>query len=245
MKTGCEKKPIDSDNEDEIVYPSRGVVLSLDRTMPPESVSSHKIYNIKTHSIDTVWKDFIPSEHVIRFENARHIDYQKDCHPYALTFTFNAEFMRNKSPLEQWEIFEKKFNEWKALFLRRSVALQNHRQFIAFEVYPELTKQNIVHCHGLFYYNSGYENIRTIMSKAWVDKTRKDCGTSLSAMKKKTPKGYDYAFDKCHNVTSWRKYITKEHPEYVEKPCLTILPPLETYYDVSMSYQHERMEKLN
>lgn len=239
MKSSCEKNPIDSENEDEVIHPG-GVVLSLDRTMPPESVTHYDVYNMNTCSIDTVWKEFIPTDHVIRFENARHSDILKDCHPFALTFTFNAEFMRNKSPLEQWGIFEKKFEEWKALFLRRAVALQNDRYFIAYEVYPELTKNNTLHAHGLFYYNSGYPNIANIMAKAWVDKTRKDCGTSLTAMKKKTPKGYDYAFAKCNNVESWRKYITKEHPEYLGKPCLTILPPFDLTYDISLGYQHER-----
>lgn len=230
-----DKKPIDSKTDKNVVYDlSAGIVLPLDRTMP-KSVTHYNEYSFETHDIKPKWEEFIPTDHVLRKECLTYPEHANMYYPYALTFTFNATYMKDKPPLEQWELFETKFYQWIALFKKRMIAVQNHRDFLAYEVYPELTKSGTVHAHGLFYYSSNYDATRIVMSKAWVDKTKKDCGTTLTAMKKKTPNGYDYAFDKCHNVTSWRKYITKEHPKYVKQQCLMIVEP--SMEMVNMTYE--------
>jgi len=201
--------------QEEIVYSERAESL-LDRTTPKNRTI---IYDFDTLRVEPV---FHPRENSIRL-NAVVSDLQ-DCYPWALTFTFNAEVMKDKSPFIQWEIFKITFDKWKSLFLKRMNALCNTRYIISYEIYPELTKCGIIHAHALLYYNSNYANIRTIMAKTWVDKA-KQYGVRLSAMKKKDPSGaFNYAFDKCNNVTSWRKYITKEHPQYADRPALLISP---------------------
>lgn len=234
---------------------SGGLVLSLDRTMPPESVTYNDTYNMNTGRIHREWSHFDATQHCIKSYATRG-EYPKDCYAYALTFTFNAKGMSHKPPLEQWIIFETEFDKWKSLFSRRMSALSNNKYFIAYEVYPELTKDGVIHAHGLFYYNIGYENTRTIMAKAWVDRT-KIYGNKMSAMKKKNVRGgYDYAFDKCKNVTKWREYITKEHSNHTDDPCLVINPnvqyaprpphlKLKDTTDISLAYQQSRMDKIN
>ena len=201
--------------QEEIVY-SLGAESSLDRTTPKNSVS---IYDFDTQCDQRV---FHPRENCLRLSAV--VSDLQDCYPWALTFTFNAEVMKSKSPFTQWEIFKDTFVKWKILFIKRMNALCNTRYIISYEIYPELTKSGIIHAHALLYYNSNYANIRTIMAKTWVDKA-KQYGVRLSSMKKKDPSGaYNYAFDKCNNVQSWRKYITKEHPEYADNPAIIIRP---------------------
>jgi len=197
--------------DSEVVIPKSELSL-LDRTTSKNSL----IYNFETCSAT---RDFQPWKHCLRLE--RQVSDLQDCFPYALTFTFNAENMKERSPFSQWELFKEVFDKWKSLFLKRMGALCNERYIISYEIYPELTKSGIIHAHALLYYNSNYQNIRTIMSKCWVDKA-KSFGVKMSAMKKKTIHGYDYAFDRCNNVDSWRKYITKEHVRYADKPALQI-----------------------
>jgi len=203
----------------EVITPKASSPL-LDRTTSKNTI----VYDFDTMCAT---REFIPWKNCLRLE--KEISDLQDCYAYALTFTFNSEHMKDKSPFTQWELFKETFDKWKSLFLKRMGALCNSRYIISYEIYPELTKSGIIHAHALLYYNSNYQNIRTIMSKCWVDKAKK-YGVKMSAMKKKTASGYDYAFDKCNNVDSWRKYITKEHSRYADKPALQVIPkeiPLE------------------
>lgn len=186
----------------------------------------HKELSPSDHSGCLVYSWITPpfklSEHSIRLTSAR--SSTEDIYPYAVTFTFNSESMQTKSHSQQWSIFTGLFDKWKSLFLKRMNSLCDTRYIECYEIYPELTKSDTIHAHGLLYFNSNYYSaVSKIMTKTWVDKT-KMYGNRMIAQKKANNRGnYDYAFDHCNNVISWRKYITKEHSQYTGTPCLMIV----------------------
>lgn len=151
--------------------------------------------------------------------------------PYAVTFTYNADIMLdlvkdyNDPVTRQWSWFQYDFNAWLNLFKRRCKSVADGTYVACYEIYPELTKAGVLHAHGLIYINNRYPAIAHIMSKAWVDKTRKK-GNSMLAMKKKNYRNsYDYAFAICNDVAKWRQYITKEHGDEIH--CLQYDEPMD------------------
>ena len=78
------------------------------------------------------------------------------------------------------------------------------------EIHCELTKQGLVHAHGLLWYDDVglYQSVYLLLATAWA----KVSGGKVKAMSKYNPANgkTDYAFDKCNNVESWKKYIRKE-----------------------------------
>lgn len=183
----------------------------LTEVCPPKA----SIYDMATGKV--IKPPFIMEDHCIRMTGTD----DKNCYPFAVTFTFNAEHMKSRDLHIQWSIFTDMFSKWKSLFLKRMKAVFDDRRIIAYEIYPELTKQGVLHYHGLIYFNSNYQAVARVMCKAWVDRTRKDFGTSMYAMKKGGHNGHtNYAFALCTNVQSWRAYITKEHSYYKTKTIL-------------------------
>jgi len=84
------------------------------------------------------------------------------------------------------------------------------KELLRIEVYFELTKNKLIHAHGILYYdNMGlYNSFYLLMSTAWA----RTSGGTVKAMSKYNPTNgkTDYAFDKCNNVENWKKYIRKE-----------------------------------
>lgn len=205
-------------------------VSSLLTELTPNKRSTHcdKVIRLSDMAVSRV---FDYTKHQLRYSAQRSLPLT-DCYPYAVTFTFNRENMAHIDEYGQWDIFCHAFDKWKSLFLKRMTALASNRYFIAYEVYPEFTEAGTLHAHGLIYYSSNYyQAVGKIMAKAWVDKT-KQYGTKMSAQRKKNAKGgYDNAFDGCSNVASWRKYITKCHPQHSMHSCLTIVDDTLTIED--------------
>jgi hypothetical protein len=206
---------------------SIGHASSLDRSMAPRSGQSlidkkSFTYRMETADVTNDWEEqFELSENNLRSCLSASLPHQY--FPYAVTFTFNSKCVTQSVP-RQWSEFTHLYTLWMKRFMRRMICTNDTRVIGAYEVYPELTHRGVLHAHGLIWFTSNYfEATGATMTKAWVELTKK-MGASMTAMKKKNDKGgYDYAFAKCNNVDKWRKYITKEHPQYYPKPCLKII----------------------
>lgn len=194
--------------------PMPGGIYSLTE-IPPNPDFIPSLYDMENARIKDV---FVLSQQSLR--KMRITSFPADYHPYAVTFTFNGDYVKYIRIPNQWRVFCKLFEQWSKSFIRRMKALHNDREIQCYELYPERTKNGTLHVHGLIYYNSSYySGVSKIMSKAWVDLTKKRYGTSLNAQRRKNQKGgYDNAFDKCNNVKAWREYITKEYTGCAASP---------------------------
>lgn len=206
---------------------ARGI-LPLDRSMPPQTASSPDVWD---EYYKESFKDISTAD--VRMSSHFATDNPTYYTPYAVTFTYNAEILsglleNEPRPIaKQWQWFQNDFNSWINLFRRRCKAVADGTHIACYEIYPELTKAGILHAHGLIYINNKYPSISHIMSKAWVDKTRKK-GNSMLAMRKKNYRNsYDYAFAICNNVPSWRQYITKEQSDCLQNHCLAPADPID------------------
>lgn len=208
-------------------------ILSLDRSMPP-----------KTASIDNEpWEEYYKqsfkdiSTSDVRLISQMSIEDATYYTPYAVTFTYNADYILERikddtKPINtQWQWFQEDFTTWMNLFRRRCKSVADGTNIGCYEIYPELTKAGVLHAHGLIYINNKYPSISHIMTKAWIDKTRRKGNSMLSTKKKNYRDSYDYAFSICNSVPKWREYITKEQPHMLDNPCLTISEPMEIDYD--------------
>jgi len=148
--------------------------------------------------------------------------------PYAFTFTFPSDLIPLirephvnrkgiltesyiKTPMSelpfdvQWKYFLKLFKVWvnklNNKLLGKTICFQK------WDVYPELTKQGVLHAHGLFYINSMYySGVSDICAITWCNVSK--C-KQYATIKQNVKGGYDKAFDKCSNIESWTKYISK------------------------------------
>lgn len=172
-----------------------------------------------------------PPSHVYELGTSRLLYDCGDIHnttPYAFTFTFPSDLVPSirephvnrkgqlveayiKTPMGelsfdvQWRYFLKLFKVWvnrlNNKLLGKSVAFQG------FEIYPELTKQGVLHAHGLFYINSMYfSGVSDICAMTWCNVSK--C-KQYSQIKTNKMGKVDKAFDKCTNTESWKKYISK------------------------------------
>lgn len=156
--------------------------------------------------------------------------------PYALTFTFPApgdrlfasdkplriynKYFLNRNIYEQMNYFKNQFEIWLAKVKRALKVMQTNVEIPCYEVYAELTQQGVLHAHALMYVNNNYSQaVREIMMEQW---RKINPGVYKISMKKKKGSGTDYAFDRCNKVDTWRKYITKEQPEWYPIP--VVLP---------------------
>lgn len=211
---------------------ARGI-LPLDRSMPPKTAPTHS--EPWEEYYKETFKDISTAD--VKLSSQLTTETPSYYTPYAVTFTYNAEVLKGllkdeqKPIAKQWQWFQNDFNSWLNLFRRRCKAIADGTYIACYEIYPELTKAGILHAHGLIYINNKYPSISHIMSKAWVDKTRKK-GNSMLAMRKKNHRStYDYAFAICNNVSRWREYITKEQPWCLEDHCLAPADPLEIQWE--------------
>jgi len=153
--------------------------------------------------------------------------------PYAFTFTFPSDLVPSirephvnrrgelvesyiKTPMGelpfnvQWKYFLKLFKVWVNRLNNKLLGKQIC--FQKWDIYPELTKQGVIHAHGLFYINSMYySGVSDICAMTWANVSK----AKQHAMIKSNGKGgYDKAFDKCTNIESWTKYITKGYEQW-------------------------------
>lgn len=151
-----------------------------------------------------------------------------ECDPFACTFTFNTNtvfkklteisyykngnpkkvlkeiLLINVSPEQQWNYMVSQILGW-----RIKLSSKYKITFRQFEIYPEFTKNGLIHAHGLLYsdskgYASGYS---LMMASVWSSMNKLDLRAtwSINYQGKK-----DYAFAVCNNVEKWTEYIRKE-----------------------------------
>lgn len=144
------------------------------------------------------------------------------CTPIACTWTYpidtpykktkGCSLLRDKTPIEQREKMCADIDKW----LSRCNKVLLKKEILRLEVYFELTKQGLIHGHGLLYYDDVgmYNGFYLLIATAWA----RISGGSVKAMSKYNPINgrTDYAFDKCNNVENWKKYIRKECPPNID-----------------------------
>jgi len=154
-----------------------------------------------------------------------------ECDAFACTFTFNTNtvfkkvqeisYYKNGKPKKslkeilliniepelQWDYMKSQILGW-----RMKLSSKYKITFRQFEIYPEFTKNGLIHAHGLMYsdskgYASGYS---LMMASVWSSINKLDLRAtwSINFQGKK-----DYAFAICNNVEKWYDYITKEFNE--------------------------------
>jgi len=152
-----------------------------------------------------------------------------ECDPYACTFTLPIDtifskvteisytktgkqkkslkeiLLVNVTQEEQWYYLKSQIIGW--MFKLQSKHGISFRQY---QVYPEFTKNGLIHAHGLFYstahgYSTGYS---LMMASVWSSLNKSDLRAtwSINYQGKK-----DYAFALCNNVSKWTEYIQKEY----------------------------------
>lgn len=195
----------------------------------PEAVSR---YQGQKDRYDTKQSNF---SRVFRKETAPDVsDYAV---PYAITFTIPSGYkvdinnckkvsMRNYveihklSNVVQGRFMRNKIEDWLHKFTRSQKACNDYFRVISFEMYHELTQAGVIHTHALLYCNNNYiKATANMMADLWVkiNPGRKADGFT-GVQKISMKRGKDRAFDGCNNVKSWRKYITKESPQYADNP---------------------------
>lgn len=112
--------------------------------------------------------------------------------------------VRDMSPQVQWNHMQELIDKW-----RNRLETKFRLHFMQYEIYPELTQKGLIHAHGLLYHDCcNYVGGRcAIFAAEWcyISKGSVRATTKINHMGK-----IDYAFAKCSNVESWKKYITKE-----------------------------------
>lgn len=205
----------------------------LDRESAHEVESSDKRYH-------EIFRD-VPLNYVKYYRRENTITHPKvigeDLLPYAITFTLPSEYMMDVNDAvrvrlrdyqkvkeqprhRQVSFMNSRIEEWAKKFQRTMKGMNKYFYIHSFEMYHEFTQQGIIHTHGLLLCNNNYFGTTSdIMANLWVatNQGRKDLFTGVKKSALKRFK--DHAFDKCNNITSWRKYITKESPEWSSKPC--------------------------
>jgi len=132
------------------------------------------------------------------------------CTPIACTWTYPLDKKHEwwiDYPIQwQAEKMQPDIEKW----LKKCSNIIIKKELLRIEVYYELTKNKLIHAHGLLYYdNMGmYNSFYLLMATAWA----RVSGGTVKAMSKYNPINgkTDYAFDKCNNVENWKKYIRKE-----------------------------------
>lgn len=157
--------------------------------------------------------------------------------PYAITFTLPTDYMIdiNCSPKVscrdyrllisqlrhvQVKFMELRIGEWLKRF-KRLMRMTNDRFDIhSYEIYHEFTAKGQIHSHGLLLCNNNYTTATSnAMADLWVKVNPGRKGLFSAVKKCSMGYGRNKAFDKCNNILSWRKYITKESIKWANKPC--------------------------
>lgn len=201
-----EVKPRVIKMDDDLLVKCSGREVSLDRPLAPT-----RLYLLGSTKLEYLSSSY----------------YTETYSPYAFTFTFpvdlvpvikkiitNAKgqiiekYIKNtigELPFsEQWVYFLKLFNVWLS---RCEKAFPKGIGIGKFDIYPELTKQNVIHVHGLFYINSLYfSGISDVCAMTWCKVSK---ASYKATIKHNAKGGIDKAFDKCTNVECWTQYILK------------------------------------
>lgn len=123
--------------------------------------------------------------------------------------------VRDMSQSVQWSHLHGLIDKW----LHR-LATKFRFYFHHYQIYPEFTKNGLIHAHGLLYHDcGGYVSGRcAIFASEWcyISKSSIRATTKYNAFGK-----IDYAFAKCTNVPKWLEYIEKEYHSTKNNPILT------------------------
>lgn len=195
-----------------------GVCFLDNHTPPPNDISSWGI----TNTLAGRCYKMNPTDNYEMF----------DCKALAATFTYPIDHIQQKvidvkytksgrrieskrdlllidAPQDiQWIIFKNHFEK-----LRERIYKKHYFVIFGYELYPEFTKQGLIHVHGVLWLQTlGWDIGRSYaIASEWARITK---GNMKAYVKRNANGTTSYAIAPVSNITEWLKYCKKE---YIEK----------------------------
>ena len=186
---------------DNHTLPPRDTSENVINTLAGNAYMYNKDISMGAYKLDPFAATFtFPVNHV--FSKVYNLRYTKTGREIK---TAKELYLIDQEQMRQWRYFIELYNR-----LVSRVQTKHYINIFAWELYPEFTKQGLIHVHGLLWFRSegwGVGKSHAVASE-WARLTKGSMRAYISHNANGTT---SYAIAPCKDVEQWRKYSSKEY----------------------------------